>query len=57
MAKKPADMTDKQLSDAIDDAALVTVYHPDLDRSRKVSKANVERWTAQGWRKTPRPKK
>jgi hypothetical protein len=35
----------------------VTVYHPDLDRKREVPAAKVDRWTAQGWRKTPRPTK
>jgi hypothetical protein len=34
----------------------VTVYHPDLaDRTREVPAANVDAWTAQGWRKTPLP--
>jgi hypothetical protein len=33
------------------------VYHPDLERAREVPTSKVDRWTAQGWRKTPLPKK
>lgn len=35
----------------------VTVYHPDLDRSREVAASKVDRWVAQGWRKTAPTKK
>lgn len=36
----------------------VTVYHPELaNRSREVPAVKVDRWVAQGWRKTPLPKK
>lgn len=35
----------------------VKVYHPDLERSREVPAAKLDRWVAQGWRKTPLPKK
>lgn len=35
--------------------ALVTIYHPGLDREAEVPAASVQHWRIAGWQEGPRP--